>query len=372
VSKNQLTANTQRQERTTTALFSCVIALGLLPIPQLADAVFAQAADSVRAERLCGGPIIAPELHPTIGTNIQGPSLIRVPEWIDDPLGRYYLYFADHKGSYIRLAYADSLCGPWRIHPPGSLQLEDSRFPTEPPEVSAEDEERIRVIAERIRARTGRSTNLHDPREEATTPHIASPDVHVGADGRQILMYFHGLEGVAHQATRVAVSGDGIHFEGLPEVLGRQYFRAFSHGGYTYALAQPGQLYRSLDPLRDFEEGPLLFDPNTRHSAVLKRENTLYVFWTRIGDEPERIYVSTIDLQREWNAWEENGSTELLRPELPWEGSDEPLAPSSPGTAPGRVNELRDPAIYEEDGRVFLLYAVAGESGIAIAQLHFE
>lgn len=38
----------------------------------------------------------------------------------------------------------------------------------------------------------------------------------------------------------------------------------------------------------------------------------------------------------------------------------------------GHVNQLRDPAIYEEDGRVYLLYAVARESGIAIAELHFE
>jgi hypothetical protein len=33
------------------------------------------------------------------------------------------------------------------------------------------------------------------------------------------------------------------------------------------------------------------------------------------------------------------------------------------------VNQLRDPAIFEEDGRTYLLYAVAGESGIAIAEL---
>ncbi|GIT64032.1 MAG: hypothetical protein Ct9H300mP22_4320 [Gammaproteobacteria bacterium] len=44
--------------------------------------------------------------------NIQGPSLIKVPEWIENPLGKYYLYFADHKGLYIRLAYADELQDP--------------------------------------------------------------------------------------------------------------------------------------------------------------------------------------------------------------------------------------------------------------------
>ncbi len=64
---------------------------------------------AVHIERLLDAPIITPGTHPSIGTNIQGPSMIRVPNWIDSPLGKYYLYFADHKGSYIRLAYADRL-----------------------------------------------------------------------------------------------------------------------------------------------------------------------------------------------------------------------------------------------------------------------
>jgi hypothetical protein len=33
------------------------------------------------------------------------------------------------------------------------------------------------------------------------------------------------------------------------------------------------------------------------------------------------------------------------------------------------VRQLRDPAIFTEDGRTYLLYSVAGESGIAIAEL---
>ena len=31
-------------------------------------------------------------------SNINGPSLVRVPEWVEDPLGKYYLYFAHHRG----------------------------------------------------------------------------------------------------------------------------------------------------------------------------------------------------------------------------------------------------------------------------------
>ncbi len=57
-------------------------------------------------------------------------------------------------------------------------------------------------------------------------------------------MYFHGLEDFLKQVSRVAVSSDGIHFEGHPEILGRSYFRVFHYGGLTYALAMPGIVYR--------------------------------------------------------------------------------------------------------------------------------
>ena len=62
--------------------------------------------------RLADGPIIVPSMDARMGSNIQGPSLIRVPNWIDNPLGKYYLYFGDHRGTYIKLAYADDITGP--------------------------------------------------------------------------------------------------------------------------------------------------------------------------------------------------------------------------------------------------------------------
>src|SRR5210317_2197592 len=91
-------------------------------------AAAAQPAD-ISITRLGDGPIITPDMDARMGGNIQGPSLIRVPDWVEDPLGQYYLYFADHRGSYIRMAYADDLAGPWTVHTPGTLRLEDSFFP---------------------------------------------------------------------------------------------------------------------------------------------------------------------------------------------------------------------------------------------------
>ncbi len=320
----------------------------------------------VRVERLLDAPIVTPALHPSIGENIQGPSLIRVPNWVQGRLGAYYLYFADHKGRYIRLAYADEVTGPWRIHPQGSLQIADSHFLTAPPDVSPDELERLREN------RGGAAAISHDLLTEVTTPHIASPDVHVDEQNRRIVMYFHGLDGVSRQVSRVATSTDGIHFEARPEVLGRTYMRVFQHAGYTYAMSMPGQFYRSRDPLGGFEEGPRLFNGRMRHSALLIRSGTLLVFWTQVGEVPELIQVSTIDLSADWNSWSESAPREVLRPERVWEGADAPLVPSVRSTAYGHVNQLRDPAIYEEAGRVFLLYAVAGESGIAIAEVHIR
>jgi hypothetical protein len=319
----------------------------------------------IRVNRLLDRPIITPELDSSIGPNIQGPSLIRVPAWASGRLGKYYLYFADHKGSYIRLAYADNLLGPWHIHTAGSLRLADSYLLTKPPDGPTAELAKLRAAPQ--------PANLsHDAFTEATTPHIASPDVHVDESHRRIIMYYHGLNALGKQVTRAATSDDGIHFTARPEILGLSYFRTFLHDGYTYAMAMPGQFYRSKNPLSNFEEGPRLFNPNMRHAALLKRGNTLFVFWTQVGSAPETIQLSTIDISGNWMKWSESSPVEVLRPAGAWEGADAPVTPSVRSTAYGHVNQLRDPAIYEENGRTYLLYAVAGESGIAIAEVLFN
>ena len=50
-----------------------------------------QTTDEVMVRRLANNPIVTADLSPSVGINIQGPSLIRVPDWLPNPLGRYYL-----------------------------------------------------------------------------------------------------------------------------------------------------------------------------------------------------------------------------------------------------------------------------------------
>ncbi|GIV80345.1 MAG: hypothetical protein KatS3mg050_4739 [Litorilinea sp.] len=302
---------------------------------------------TIVARRLLDRPIITPALDESIGTNINGPSLIRVPDWLPNPLGRYYLYFAHHQGEYIRLAYADDLAGPWRIHRPGTLQL-------------------------------------------AQTPcrgHIASPDVHVDEANRRIVMYYHGpalpadvarQEAVTQrfptlggQRSFVATSEDGIHFTSGREILGSSYFRVFRWRDHVYALGMPGIFYRSRDGFTGFEQGPVLFDEHMRHTALLLRGDDLYVFYSRAGDCPERILAAHIHLTPDWMTWRASPPTVVLEPEREYEGGHLPLEPSRRGAIHEPARQLRDPAIFVDGERVILLYSVAGEQGIALAELQF-
>ena len=81
--------------------------------------------------------------------------------------------------------------------------------------------------------------------------------------------------------------------------------------------------------------------------------------------------LSTIDLSSDWMNWKESEAVVVLKPEFDWEGANAPIEPSVRSTAYGQVNQLRDPALHVEDSVVYLLYAVAGESGIALARVNF-
>jgi len=327
-----------------------LVLIGFSLITQLMSAQTPSSRDAPVAPmitRIGEGPIISPEMDARMGSNIQGPSMIKVPDWVQNPLGKYYLYFADHRGLYIRLAYADSVEGPWTVHTPGSLTLEASNFPTTCPPCSGPAGYTAPVYA-----------------------HIASPDVIVREDRQEIVMYLHGRD-VEQQLTRLAVSKDGINFTSKEEVLGRAYFRVIEHEGYHYAMSMPGFLYRSKDGITGFEEGPRFFNDDMRHNALLIKDGKLHVYWTQAGHAPERIFLSTIDLDGDWMNWQESEAVEVLRPERDYEGANLPVERSRRGHIDERVNQLRDPAIFQEGDKTYLLYSLAGEHGIGLAEIEY-
>jgi hypothetical protein len=137
----------------------------------------------------------------SIGENINGPSLIKVPDFIKNPLGRYYLYFAHHQGKHIRMAYSDRIEGPYLLYDPGVLLLEKTLF----------------------------------------SSHIASPDVHIDYERKEIFMIYHGCgfdrtpnSSPWSQVSCYARSKDGLNFTSDSLLLAPSYLRIFFHRGYWY------------------------------------------------------------------------------------------------------------------------------------------
>lgn len=346
-------------------------------------------ASPFQLERMPGNPqiyAVAPE-HGYI--NINGPSVIRVPEWIENPLGSYYLYFAHHKGSYIRMAFADSPAGPWTLHEGGVLSLADSGFPdsvggkpdnartlsdlldTFSPQLVRDYlllAYRATVTDPEIRASRGITAATNQ------APHIASPEVVVDEENRELLMFFHGYDERGSQSSALARSANGLVFKvdsSQPRLLST-YLRTFEHGGRYYLLGMPGVLYRS-DSLR----GPfqprdeILFDPDMRHAGLWLDGDTLYVFWSQVGYAPERLLLSMVDISdADWNRWQATAPVDLLLPEMTWEGGLLPAQASLRGELDLPARELRDPYVFQDlDGQLYLYYVGGGEQGIGVARL---
>ncbi|MCR5813542.1 MAG: hypothetical protein K6G15_03475 [Desulfovibrio sp.] len=305
-----------------------------------------------KIERFTSQPLITAAMLGEDGDNINGPSIIRVPKHITSAPGKYLCYFGHHEGQYIRLAYADALEGPWHIYPGGVLHVKD--LPWHP-------------------------------------DHVASPDVHLdGATGR-IVMYFHSpiepmvlasdpdyLEKAKAipQKSFMAWSLDGLHFTAESKILGDSYFRVWAFQGRLYALpreARPLYVSPSGDPL-DFrpQDSPLEClgrDNCLRHVALLDEGERMWVFYTRIGDAPERILASSFCMSDNPAHWEMTQPEEVLRPELPWEGCELPIVPSRFGCTLEHENALRDPYLFREGQSLYLFYCGDAERAIGAVRL---
>ena len=180
----------------------------------------------------------------------------------------------------------------------------------------------------------------------------------------------------------LAVSKNGLDFQAQPDLLGGFYFRAFQYGDYWYALSKGGRLYRSTDGQSPFARGPDLFPRipwngkrynaagSVRHVSIEVAARFADIFFTRIGDAPERVLKSRVDLTRDWRKWRAGPPEEVIRPTENWEGADLEVRPSTLGAARIPVHQLRDPEIFsDDDGKRYLFYAVAGEQGIGVARL---
>ena len=285
-----------------------------------------------------------------IGNNINGPSLIKAPNWVPNCLGRYYLYFGHHFGQNIRMAFSNNLTGPWNIYKGGVLHLKETPFTHERP-------------------------NAKQPQwatEEGVDglyPHIASPDVHINTREKSLEMFFHGLDHDGEQRSLRALSNDGLTWWVQSQRLKQTYLRVFRYKNIKYALGWGGQILRQNSD-GTFELGPWSFgDQGHRHASALVQGDKLHVVWTRIGDAPEQILYSTIDISLPWRDWYATEGQVILKPKFDWEGANLPISNSTVGGLTKQEHALRDPFLFEQNEEIYMLYAGGGETCIGIAKL---
>jgi len=349
------------------ALMSSLLSSALPPGAGRAQSQAPGGASQIEVTRLGDGPLVTVESSRTLGVNVNGPSLIRVPGWVQHSLGRYYLYFANHKGKFIRLAYADKISGPWKIYEPGVLRVEDTAL--------------------------GRPAPAIDTNSLYT--HIASPEIYIDNDRHKIILWAHGFwtdgqpwpanldpeqaqrwltEHRYDQYSQSFESADGLHFTAHPAITKAGYLRVFRYGESFYSVSRLGRVGRSTDPFGEFTLAQSLFRDTpyagrARHVALLRRGDTLYVFFSAFGDTPEHILVATVDLSKPWQEWKAEHPVDVLTSETAYECANLPVFTSQAGELDVPVHQLRDPAIFEEDGHVYLLYSTCGEQGIALAEI---
>ncbi|WP_340699090.1 hypothetical protein [Cellulosimicrobium funkei] len=150
--------------------------------------------------RYLGQPLDRSTLRYNPTNELIFPSVRYVAGRVENPLGRWYMYYAPHDApGGICLAYADSVTGPWREHP-----------------------------ANPIIPRTWAGFDVS---------HVSSPDAFWNPADRRIYLFFHG----ENHTTRVASSADGRSFTYHNRVVGTYMLPGVSETSYARVFPHPTQ-----------------------------------------------------------------------------------------------------------------------------------
>ena len=217
---------------------------------------------------------------------------------------------------------------------------------------------------------------------------IHSPDILYSPQENLYYMHAHLHRCKQHgkQPTAVFTSPDLLHWNisnvADPFVANNLFYaRLFHYKGQLYGIAKSQEtstgsmvLFESTSFRSDYKVIHKLAQ-GVRHVGLHRKQDTLFIFFTLIGDEPERIFLSTIDLTQPPSKWELRPGPEIMKPP----NTNSPLKISKPGAAPcHHVQELRDPFFFPDEDEAenqlkgTLFYTLAGEQAIGASSLRID
>ena len=171
------------------------------------------------------------------------------------------------------------------------------------------------------------------------------------------------------QETRHANSSTGLSFTTLDSIIGPSWLAVFRYGGRWYGIGSRDRcLYSSDTPTNPFDRKQTLLQ-NGRHFGVHCDGDQLEVYYSKSDDQPERILRTDITLSANSSDWKLGKTIEVLAPEMEYEGSNIPVDVSQQRSYSERRQMVRDPSIFVDHGSKYMYYALAGETGIGVAEL---
>lgn len=170
------------------------------------------------------------------------------------------------------------------------------------------------------------------------------------------------------------------------------FFRPFFFEGELYSASSTGVLRKCASPdglgLWDIQsEGAKHFSELVRDDAPAVPleprhfgydfsrigEGILVAYFSRTGQDPppERIFVSLVDLNGDWNFWQMSECFEFARPVLDWEGVNVTLRITGVGEVVWPANVLMDMSdVIDRNNKRYCSYCGGGEHTNAIAELN--
>ena len=122
-----------------------------------------------------------------------------------------------------------------------------------------------------------------------------------------------------------------------------------------------------LNVLNEYIDHFVIVESKYKHDGSIKSKNFDIDQFSKFKNKISYIYVD-----KEPKKWDASKPIEVTRPEFEWEGANLPIQYSSRSSINTPVNQLRDPCVFQDEGKLYLLYSVKGENGIAISTLEIN
>jgi len=261
------------------------------------------------------------------------PSVFHAGEYLENPLGEWYVYFAPHDApGGINLMYADSLDGPWTHHDVNPIV-----------------------------------SNVWDGIYDVS--HVSAPDAVWNEDTGQVFLYFHG----ENDTDRYATSTDGVHFDyGGVVMTTEQFGQDATETSYNRIFANPF-------PENGWEHAMFFMvnDTSNVRRIGLAYSHDLINWEAQPGWVVEPTAVEGTNVAGP-EIWEWNGTQYVLygssagtifakKLDENLRSIGDPMPLYIPSPFPPEEGRTSSPQIVEEDGITHMIFEIGGRSGTTIA-----